>query len=141
MKVSFIILTTAFWLNRAYSAEVHDVDGEHHHDVEDHEHHHDHDESIDHTHLEQYHDQAFRGLRVEDASKHDFIRSGHRCGTRTVSKEKMIESNEKVSQWMKDSMHRMNRMTKVEVATYFYIVTSGSTGALSEPQSPVNYQY
>jgi hypothetical protein len=106
MKVSFIILSIAYLLNRAYSATVLDVDGEHHHDVEDHDHHHDHDNSIDHTHLEQYHDPAFRGLRGEDANKQDFIHGFHRCGTRTASKEKMIESNEKVSQWMKDSILR-----------------------------------
>lgn len=132
MKVSFIILPIAFLLNRAYSATAHDVDGKHHHDVEDHDHHHDHDESIDHTHFEPYHDHAFRGLSVNDAGKHDFIRSGQHCGTRTPSKEKVIESNDKVSQWMKDSMQRMGRMTNIEVSTYFHVITSGSTGDISE---------
>ena len=105
------------------------------------------------SHFHHDHDYAYRGLRVKDllapmnignhtyASKHEFIRSGHRCGSRKASGEKLSEMREKLSQWMTDSKHRMDQTTNVVVSTYFHIITSGRTGAISNAISPVNYQY
>ena len=144
MKVSSIILSVALLWNNAHSGTAH----EHHHDLADHHHHHhhhhhNHDEAIDHSHFHHDHDYAYRGLRVKDllapmnignhtyASKHEFIRSGHRCGSRKASGEKLSEMREKLSQWMTDSKHRMDQTTNVVVSTYFHIITSGRTGAIS----------
>ena len=146
MKTSSIVISIGFLVsNLCYrSVGAHDVsDGLHHGEV-DHHFHFDVAESIENAHFDHDHDHSYRGLRMKEvsapmdvgnhtyASKHEFIHGGHRCGSKKSSRKKVKESNEKLSKWMTDNKHRMDQASNVEVKTYFHVITSGSSGAISD---------
>lgn len=152
MKTPSFILSISFLLSNLYhhSGVAHDVSEDHQHDEANHIHY-DNDESFYHIHFDHdhddhehhHHDHTYRGLRMKEmstpmevgnhtyASKQEFIESGHRCAAKKPSRKKMKESNEKLTQWMTDNKHRMDQTTNVEVQTYFHVITSGRTGAIS----------
>ena len=158
MKSFSIVISVAVAVNIAYHHHVvtaYEVDDAHHpDDLHSHDHHYfdsDYEDIQNHHHyhhhmdhdMQDHTDHDHRGLRLHEtptpmdignhtyASKYDFIRSGHRCGSRKPSRKKVKESNDRLSKWMTDEKHRMDQTTNIVIPTYFHVITSGKTGTIS----------
>lgn len=110
-------------------------------------HHHHHDEAVDSEDFENFehsHDHDYRGLRKKEkeppfvignhtyASRHDFIHSGKRCGSKKLTSKQIKATELVVNKWMTDNKHRMEQASTIVIDTYFHVITDGTVGAISD---------